>query len=182
MCACIVGEWFRGEQLSIPKSEHASIVAVLPAMVHGGCRSWDVPTPRPLDPAVVLFNSGCVGMCESALCNVLWSEGDVAIVGGGGSAGAGEEALGVVRPGATLFTRGLVGGIWGGGVAGVVAAAVAATTTSPVDLLFNGSMSSVTTSVSVCSARSLLCSLMCVMVGSTWGVCTVTVLFASRPA
>jgi hypothetical protein len=128
--------------------------------------------------------SACASPHASSLlpCNVLRSEGDVAIIGGGSSAGAGEEAVGVVRPGAVLFTRGSVGGIRGGGVAGVVAAAVAAAATSPVDPLFDSSTASVTTSVSACSAHSLSRSSMRVAVGSTWGVCAVTVLFASRPA
>ena len=64
--ARVVGEGFRGERLGIPESEHTGVIAVLPAVTKGGCRDWGVSALCPLDLSGVSFNSGCVGLCDSA--------------------------------------------------------------------------------------------------------------------
>jgi hypothetical protein len=89
-------------------------------VIDGGCRSWGVLAPRPLNPAVVLFDSGCVGVCDSArvepvamqcvavgggCCDCRQGRFDWGRVGGGGG---GLTWYCVVR-------KGLVGGIRGGG-------------------------------------------------------------------
>ena len=45
---------------------HAGLVVVLLIVIHGGCGSWGVLALHPLNLADMLFDSGCVGGCDSA--------------------------------------------------------------------------------------------------------------------